>query len=104
MITAEIEPFTIDRSTSDDPLDCFDIGELEGIVKEHLPPAVRKIACKWVELSEASFLETFVETLEPHLRDQVPGFRALVAHVLADMDSVEGICAAVRGEPRNPAP
>jgi hypothetical protein len=97
---AEGEPFTITRTPSDDPLDYVD--DLEGVVREHLPPPVHKIALKWAAMNEDTAIEDFVNALEPHLRDRAPDFRALTTHVLVDMNKEGGPCAAARGGETTP--
>ena len=100
---AEGEPFTITRTPSDDPLDYVD--DLEGVVREHLPPPVHKIALKWTAMNEDTAIEDFVNALEPHLRDRVPDFRALAAHVLEGGMDEPGTCcsSAETSEGRTPA-
>ena len=91
------EPFTIDRTPSDDPLDYLSLDDLECTVKAHLPPAVHRIALKWGALQADTILEDFINVLEPHLGDRVPDFRTLVAHVLVDAND-GGPCAGARGQ------
>ena len=66
--------------------------ELEHILGDNLTPGLHALALRWCERACDYQVERLINALAAH----DPGLAGLLAHVVVDLESTEGLCAAAK--------
>ncbi len=77
---------------SAEALDYLSFETLESLIHEHLPPGLDALALRWCEHASDIQVQLLIEGLAAHQ----PGLAGLIAHVMVELESTDGLCPPAR--------